>query len=83
MRRWVLGVTLATHALAQTHPDAAAGRSIVESQCALCHIVQTNSETPVRVNTTEKTTLPEFSIRCGRQWLFPKSPAMAPESDRW
>ena len=37
MRHWVIGVVLATHALAQTHPDAAAGRKIFESQCALCH----------------------------------------------
>src|SRR5947208_12199002 len=35
--RWVLGVALAAHALAQTQPDAAAGRKIFESQCALCH----------------------------------------------
>ena len=37
MRPWVLGVMLAVHAFAQTHPDAAAGRGIFESQCALCH----------------------------------------------
>ncbi len=37
MRRWVLGVILSVHALAQTQPDAAAGRRIFESQCALCH----------------------------------------------
>jgi putative heme-binding domain-containing protein len=41
MRPWVLGVTLgaalAAHALAQSPPDAAAGRKIFESQCALCH----------------------------------------------
>jgi cytochrome c oxidase cbb3-type subunit 3 len=37
MRHWAIGVVLATHALAQTHPDAAAGRKIFESQCALCH----------------------------------------------
>jgi cytochrome c oxidase cbb3-type subunit 3 len=37
MRLWVLGVALAANALAQTHPDAAAGRGIFESQCALCH----------------------------------------------
>jgi putative heme-binding domain-containing protein len=41
MRPWVLGVTLgaalAAHALAQSQPDAAAGRKIFESQCALCH----------------------------------------------
>lgn len=37
MRFWVLGVALAAHALAQTQPDAAAGRKIFESQCALCH----------------------------------------------
>src|SRR5258708_31279975 len=37
MRHWAIGVILATHAVAQTHPDAAAGRKIFESQCALCH----------------------------------------------
>src|SRR5438270_3809602 len=37
MRFWVLGVALVAHALAQTQPDAAAGRKIFESQCALCH----------------------------------------------
>jgi len=37
MRRWVLGVALAAHALAQTSPEAVAGRKIFESQCALCH----------------------------------------------
>src|SRR5215471_21057715 len=38
MRRWVLSFVLATAALAQPNPDvAAAGRSIFESQCALCH----------------------------------------------
>ena len=37
MRHWAIGVVLATHALAQTPPDAAAGRKIFDSQCALCH----------------------------------------------
>jgi cytochrome c oxidase cbb3-type subunit III len=37
MRHWAIGVVLATYALAQTYPDAAAGRKIFESQCALCH----------------------------------------------
>ena len=37
MRVWVLGVAMAAHALAQSQPDAAAGRRIFESQCALCH----------------------------------------------
>jgi cytochrome c oxidase cbb3-type subunit 3 len=37
MRHWAIGMVLATHALAQTSPDAAAGRKIFESQCALCH----------------------------------------------
>lgn len=37
MRRWVPGVLLAVHALAQSPPDAGAGRRIFESQCALCH----------------------------------------------
>lgn len=33
----VLGVALAAHAFAPTHPDASAGRSIFESQCTRCH----------------------------------------------
>lgn len=37
MRPWVVGVALATHALAQSPSDIAAGRKIFESQCALCH----------------------------------------------
>jgi putative heme-binding domain-containing protein len=37
MRGWVFGVALTVYALAQTHPDLAAGRKIFESQCALCH----------------------------------------------
>jgi putative heme-binding domain-containing protein len=37
MHPWVLGVILAVHAFAQTHPDVAVGRGIFESQCALCH----------------------------------------------
>src|SRR5689334_19774293 len=37
MRHWVLGVAVAAHAFAQTHPEAVAGRKIFESQCALCH----------------------------------------------
>jgi cytochrome c oxidase cbb3-type subunit 3 len=37
MRHWVLGVAVAAHAFAQTHPDAVVGRKIFESQCALCH----------------------------------------------
>jgi putative heme-binding domain-containing protein len=37
MRHWLVFVALAGHVLAQTHPDAAAGRQIFESQCALCH----------------------------------------------
>ena len=37
MRRWLIGVILVVHALAQSPPDAAAGRRIFESQCALCH----------------------------------------------
>jgi putative heme-binding domain-containing protein len=37
MRPWLLGVAFAAHALAQANPDAAAGRKIFESQCALCH----------------------------------------------
>jgi putative heme-binding domain-containing protein len=37
MRHWAVCVVLASHALAQTHTDPAAGRKIFESQCALCH----------------------------------------------
>src|ERR1035438_7484397 len=37
MRPWLLGVILVVHALAQSPSDAAAGRRIFESQCALCH----------------------------------------------
>jgi cytochrome c oxidase cbb3-type subunit 3 len=38
MRRWALHLALASYAFAQTNPDTAkAGRSIFESQCALCH----------------------------------------------
>ncbi len=41
MRSWVLGaipaVMVPVLALAQSPPDAAAGRSIFESQCAVCH----------------------------------------------
>ena len=38
MRCWVLFFLVATHALAQSRPDATtAGRSIFESQCSLCH----------------------------------------------
>jgi cytochrome c oxidase cbb3-type subunit 3 len=37
MRRWVPGVILVVHALAQSAPDDAVGRRIFESQCALCH----------------------------------------------
>jgi putative heme-binding domain-containing protein len=36
-RCWVLGLIFALHGLAQTSNDAAAGRRIFESQCALCH----------------------------------------------
>jgi mono/diheme cytochrome c family protein len=36
MRLWVLAAALAVHVLAQA-PDAAVGRKIFESQCALCH----------------------------------------------
>jgi putative heme-binding domain-containing protein len=38
MRCWVVYFALATHALAQTNPDAAAaGRGVFEAQCAICH----------------------------------------------
>jgi putative heme-binding domain-containing protein len=37
MWRWMLAAALASHAVAQTEPDPAAGRKIFESQCALCH----------------------------------------------
>jgi len=37
MRLWILCVAFAAHAAAQSPPDAAAGRKIFESQCALCH----------------------------------------------
>jgi putative heme-binding domain-containing protein len=36
MRAWVVGMAFAVHAFAQA-PDAAVGRKIFESQCALCH----------------------------------------------
>ncbi len=37
MRRWVLATVLAAPLLAQTPSDAGVGRTIFESQCALCH----------------------------------------------
>jgi cytochrome c oxidase cbb3-type subunit III len=37
MRRWGFFVVLAARVFAQPSPDAGAGRTIFESQCALCH----------------------------------------------